>query len=50
MKLLRHDFDDAREGVECCSGVEEGEAGAPGEYVDGRYGVFVPDCVAHFCV
>ena len=47
VKLLSRDFDDAREG---CGGVEEVEPGATGEYVDGRYGVFAPDCVAHFCV
>jgi hypothetical protein len=50
VKLLSHDFDDARESVERCAGVEEGEPGTPGEYVDGGYGIFVPDCVAHFCV
>lgn len=49
LKFFSHDFDDPRKGVEDCSGVEEGKAGAPSEYVDGEYGVFVSDCVAYFC-
>ncbi|GKT57296.1 hypothetical protein ColTof3_04635 [Colletotrichum tofieldiae] len=50
LQLLGHDVDDLGQGLERGLGVEEGEARATGQDVDGRLGVLVPHGVPHLAV
>jgi hypothetical protein len=49
VQLRGHDVCDAREGLECRVGVEEGEARAAREDIDRCQRVLMPHCVAYLC-